>query len=405
MPHDRVSGTQPDVSDPLLWSMNSSISAFGGIAKISEENTIMKSRVLVSLAAIGVATVGSTLVGTSPAAALTGTVTAAQFVAACAAGPINLQPSAKVEFGTASVVGGCTVNVPLTGALEFVDTNLTFGGPLVVNGSSTSKWEVVNSNVTAASVTANFTGTENAFKVDKGLVRATAGNVRIAMGPIAMVQIAYPGLGSPNSLQATGAVNISGGDKLFLELNQARVQAGSVVVAMNGTEGLLKAEGATVVAAGAISVTSTGMKAMLESTGSTFQAGGALTVGLAAAESAVKGTASTFRAGEALIVSASAGAGTGLVELSGPGGVLQGATVAVRASTGATGQLGTLNVGLNTIRATAGAATIDAGPMGSVGVKESTITAATLARASTGLGGVCVADLNTVTAPTQSMCV
>lgn len=336
--------------------------------------------------------------------ALTGTVSAAAFASACAAGPVNLAPSAKIEFGSASIVGGCTVNIPFDGALEVVDATLSFGGPLVINGGEKSKFEVVGSSVSASSVSANMTSTESSVKVDKGSLRATAGNLDITMGRLGSVQIAYPAVSNPTSLQASGAVNISGGDLLKTELNTSRVQAASFSLAMNGVEGGVLAQGATVVTTGALSITAAGSKALLESSGSTFQAGGATTVSLDGGESIIKGTATAFRAGGAVTISAAANGFGGLVELGGPGGVVNGGSVIIRASNGAEGDKGVAKVGLNTVTATAGSVTVATGNQGTTAVTEATLTATTSLTVSSAVTGVCLASLNAITAPVTSIC-
>lgn len=360
-------------------------------------------RFVVAGAVVGAATV---VAGpAASAAALTGTVSASAFASACAAGPVTLAPSAKVEGGAASVVGGCTVNVPFDGALEFVDTNLTFGGPVIVNGQDKSKWEIVNSTVTAPSVRANLTGFENQFKIDKGSVRATAGGVTVAMGQLGMVQIASAQPGS-QSIRATGAVAISGGPVAIYELNNAVIQSGSFALNHTGTEAKILANTATITTSGSTSFNSNGPKGLLESSFSTFTSGGNLSVNFAGDESVVKAVSTTLAssAGAVSVSAATAGFG-GLIELAGPGAVLRGRSVSLAASTATTATKGTLNLSLGTVTATAGAVSMRTGDLGSTLLKESSVNATTSVTVASAPTGVCLAELAIVTAPTRSICV
>ncbi len=340
-------------------------------------------------------------VSAQPASALTGTFSASAFAAACAAGPVDVTTFVKVEGGIGSSAGGCTVNIPTDARFEIVNARLTFGGPLVVNGASKSQFEVVESAVVATTVTANLNEFETSFKVDKGGVRATAGDINVTHGEIGKTQLAYGGA-APWALQASGAVNISGGQKMYVELNQSRIQAASVSIILGGVDGLIKSDQALVSTTGAISFTSTGAKGLLESHEASYNAGGALTIGLAGPESTIKSSGSRFVASGAVSVKASDGAFGGLIELGGPGGVITGDSVTIAGSVG--GEKGVAKVSLNNLTANGGAVSIATGQMGTTEVKEARLTAATNATIATAVGGVCKAELTTINAPASSIC-
>lgn len=333
-------------------------------------------------------------------------MSAAQLKLACETSPGNtvaLTDSSKIEGGSASVLTGCTITIPETKALELVRAQITFNGPLTIVGAVKTKVELVDQSLfSASSINLNFTAFESEVKVDKSRLAAGAGGVQIAMGDISKVQFAYAS-GAGNTVDSTGPITFSAGQKLTMEMNNVTFSGGGLTFNFNGADSKLIAENAiagTKAAGQNLTFAGIGAKTLIEAKQSQFSAHGDLSIALSGSESTLKtGDSSRITAGGRVDVVVSNASGNGLIEMAQVR--VEGNRVDVNAS--ADSDKGKVIYKLGTAIA-ATDLTFRTGQLGTTEVAESSLTAGSTLRIATGPFGDCKQEKNVILAPIQMLC-
>lgn len=346
----------------------------------------MRSRVLAIVAATALSTIPMVLAVAQPAAALTGTITAPQLIAACQAGPVVLTGSLKVEGGNATSAGGCQVRIPADAAFEIVGATTSFGGPLVVTGAAKSRVDMISSQVTASGATFSLPGEESGFRVETGRLTTGTGGITVTLGTKALVRlVSAPGT---NVIQTTGRFDLTTGATALVELNQARITAGPTAIRLSGTEGVLKSEQSAITATGPASITTSGGKGLLELTSTTVTATGSIDVTMNGNETLLKSASTSLLAGGTLRVIASPNASYGLIELGGASTLYRGTTATMRASVG--GQFGMIKLADRSIvESTVGNLLIEVGAFGTTDLADTISISPTRIDVLQGAGGKC----------------
>lgn len=338
----------------------------------------------------------------------------AQLKAACETSPGNTvvltTQSIDLDQGprppAAEIVNsGCTIVLSPTANFEAESVGIHFNGPFRIQGVAKSMVFIDEAVISAPSVTLDLAGSESNLMMDQGSLRATAGNLVINLGNLGKMELKQqPVVGGFLALDASGTVQINGSGSLSAALLEATVRGnGGVAISMAGPEALLKTERMTFQSsAGSFTVTSPGQKGLLEMGFSTITSGGAVNMTLAGAESGFKMISTSVTAGSNIsFVSGSGAAGITNLLLGDVTATAGGALTVQAAMSGLKGEVG---VEKSNLRANGGALRIETGNEGKTGVKETRLTSNSLVRIASGVGGVCLSELNTITAPTQQVC-
>ncbi|MGQ0592162.1 MAG: hypothetical protein ACT4QB_05790 [Gammaproteobacteria bacterium] len=406
------------------------------------------------LTSFNILALGGGLAGALLAAPVSGQMTStAELKLACETSPGNvvaLDVNTQISTGPRPplaelVTTPCTIVLGPLVTFETGQVGMSFNGALTIQGGSEARALFIESAFVGHSVTSNLTGDLSTVQVERSLLQATDGDLALNVGPFGKVEIKGPLAGG--NLLATGAISVSGGEKVAVVLADASVQAGtSLNLALSGPEAALTASTSTLTAdGGAISVSS-GLKSTSHLNDSQLQAATGLNVTMTGAEAAfvadktvlntANGTIAITSTGEQGVVELKLGSvatasggltvvltgsesklnaneftlggGTGNVALEADGdvGKVTLALGSISANGAVTVQAKTLGVAIvDTVEIDAGGdVRIETGGSGSTSAKQDNLASGTLVRIASGVGGFCESIGNVVTAPVQQIC-
>jgi hypothetical protein len=371
----------------------------------------MKLRIRHAAAAGLVAALGAPLLAAAPAGAISGDVDALALKTACETSLNNVVAMTDnvVVTGTAAIATKCTIVLPEQRVLEFIGANLTFGGPLVVNGAAQSQVSFTqDARVRARAMTLNLPGENSQVLVDHSQVGTTVGALRVTLGTTGALAVFSPTVHG-NNVDAAGALAVTTGGQSQITLAEASLLSGPVTIAFNGAEGKLESAQSTIstrTATQSISINSTGAKAFVGLNGTTLVAGANVNLNLAGTESSIIAAQSSANAGGNVNVLASAATSLGSIEWVGAPASLSGLRVVFNASLSS--QLGKVKLAQTTATAS-GTTTSDvlvrSGAFGITDVVDSTLSATRAVRVTSNpTSGSCFQLNNVVTAPIQQLC-
>lgn len=337
--------------------------------------------------------------------------TTAQLKAACETSPGNvvvINAPVKVFIGPAfpaveTVRTGCRLVFGPLGSMEFDNVGMRFNGMLSFQASAKAILSLKKSLLSANSALVNFAAPEGTVSIDESRLLATAGGVTIDLADDAKLQITKPFAGATNSIQATGMINLQGGRKYELAMTETRLDAGTgISIASDGPEAAFQATAVTLnTRTGQINVTSPGDKIALDYSYGRIIAPSGFGVNFAGDEALIdiKTTTVTAAGGNVNLQAGSAGS-FGVLKLT-EGALTAGGSLLMRASETATKG----EAVLETMRVTATTGIdVVSGDNGLTSVKINNLRSSGLVRAVTGPSGACIAESNTVVAPSQSLC-
>ena len=325
---------------------------------------------------------------------------------ACEAGTHHVYATADVKITSGpheTVAGGCKLSLGPNASFEADRVSMAFSGRFEIYGSRGRNLTFTNSTWKASSL-GLYGGAVSSFRSVASLLHATGGDIAIQGGASSTIQLQQRLAGSVNALRAAGAVSISGGEKLFLELADAGIEgARGVRVSLGGADPVLKAERAALRSPrGSVSVSSAGPKALVELKDVTVASGsGPATISLAHESQLTTASTRISSQGGNVDLLAGRGGRFGSVEMvettvsSSHGVRVQGSPTADRG--------GAVKVAASTF--TGGADVVfRTGALGQTEVKGSSIRSSTAIRVLTGTGGTCSATGNTYWAPLRQIC-
>lgn len=337
--------------------------------------------------------------------------TTAQLKSACETNPGNvvlINLPVKVFIGPAfpaveTVRTGCRVVFGPNGSMEFDNVGMRFNGMLSFQASAKTILSLKKSLLSAESAQVNFAAPEGAVVIDESRLLATAGGVTIDLADDGKLQVTKPLAGATNSIQAAGMISLRGGRKYELSMSETRLDAGTgISIAGDGPEATIQATAVVLnTRAGSISVTSPAAKAALDYSLGRILAPGGFGVNFAGDEALIdiKTTTVTAQGGNVNLQAGSAGS-FGVLKLT-EGVLTTGGALLLRASEANTKG----EAVLETMRVTATAGIdVVSGDNGLTSVKINNLRSSGLVRAVTGPSGACIAESNTVVAPSQSLC-
>ncbi len=315
-------------------------------------------------------------------------------------GPVKILGTAPV---VTAVNTACRVNFLTGSKLEADQAAFTFAGPLVLQAGPTAEASFVKSSFSAPSVSITE-GTSSILNLTESTVKATAGNITIALGAAGQVTASLPYAGQQSALEATGAISITGGARSTFSLVSASGVAGtSFGITFNGTEGTFQLQDSVLTAAGGpLSVIAPGTLANFDLSSARLNAASGIVLAARGREGRVTGSQVQMDSGNGSIeITAGAGAAIkGAVRMSDLRATSGGA-VTILASRNATE--GEAVVEVSNIRAQ-GNIRIESGIGGITTVLNNGLTSPTLIRAFAPPSGSCVAENNAAVAPLLQLC-
>lgn len=336
-------------------------------------------------------------------------LTPTQFKQLCETSPANtftLRAPTKI-LGTAPVVtavnSSCRINFAAGAKLEADQSAFSFAGPLVFLAGPNAEVTLVKSYLEAPSIQITE-GLSSTLILTESSVKATAGNITIALGASGKVDATSPYTGLQNGLEAAGAISISGGARAAFNLVSTNASAGSsVAINFAGVEANFHLQNSVLTAAsGPLSVIAPGAFANFDLSSSTLEAGAGVTLSARGREGKINLSMSAINSGSGNVqVEAGTGAAqSGAVKIA-QSNITSGGAVTVLASR--TSVLGEAVVEVSTVSAQ-GAVRIESGNNGTTTVLNNGITSPISIRAFTPPGGSCVAENNQAIAPVLQLC-
>lgn len=342
-------------------------------------------------------------------AALANDLTPQQLKAACETTPGNTVlvngPIKIANFSArVNVTTGCRLVFAANAKFESDSINMGFAGPLVFQGGTTSATVFTKTLFEAPSITIDLAGGSNEVNVGESTLRATTGNLSVNVGPNSVWNVFSRFAGRVHALQAAGSVQITGAGKFDGNLSDSSVLGASgISMSGAGNEMTLSFGNSNLIAtSGAIAISSPGIQATLNYAQGQMRAGSGISI--------------TFNGneGQASLQQVTANSGTGSFTVqTALGGarpaksiviesnITAGGSVNVLASIG--GQSGEAALESSRVVAT-GDIVVRSGNLGTTNVKVNTLRSNSLVGAYTGASGSCTAETNTVTAPVRALC-
>jgi hypothetical protein len=322
-------------------------------------------------------------------------LTAQQFLLACATNPANtvvLTGQTAFQTGWTSTplhtATGCTVVLGEGASLELDSTTMSFGGAFVVQGGAKAKVSLNKSTLTAGTVTLSLTGAEGQFLMNESRLAATAGNLALQFGEKGFMEVLNSGGWYQPRLSARGRLNLSAGAFFTGVVVKSGLQgARGATFAFNGADSSMKIEGSDLlVSSGATS-------------GGTYTSGPLQVTGSAPKVSFEMLNVNLMEAGQNVVVALNgAESKLGLQSLRSQTGSQRISLTALGAGSEVKVE-SVLMYGIPEV-------IIESGPQGSTSLTGSpnTINATQLIRVRAGLGGSCSASAQGLNAPTVQVC-
>jgi hypothetical protein len=342
-------------------------------------------------------------------AAFSQDITPLQFKQLCETSPLNtivLRAPTKI-LGSGPVVTvvntGCRVNFLTGSKLEADQAAFRFAGPLVFQAGPTAEVNLVKTLLEAPSVQITE-GQSSILNLTESSVKATSGNITIALGASGQVTASMSYAGQMTALESAGAITISGGARSTFSLINASSAAGtSFGINFNGAEATFQLQNSTLSAAGGpLSVVAPGARANFDLSSAAINAASGVTLAARGLEGKVMGSQIQINAGSGSVdILAGVGAAAkGSVNLQ-DAQVIAGGAVTVLASRNAIE--GEAVVEVSTIQA-GGAIRIESGNGGITTAINNGLTSPSSIRVFAPPSGSCVAENNAATAPVLLLC-
>ncbi len=333
------------------------------------------------------------LFGLSAGLASAQSMTPAQFAEACRTNPGNrVDLAQQTKFQTTfqgttfATPTGCNVVLAPGASLELDTITMNFGGAFVVQGNTGGKVVIDKATVSAPTVTLQLTGFEGQLQINEGRLNATAGDLVLAFGEKAKMEINQSGAWYQPQVTARGSLSITAGPFFNATLLNSGLQGTQGIgIALNGADSSMKFENIDLLLAsgalasgpyitGSLNIASNAPKVSIEMNDvELMEASQYIDIELAGAESklSLKSVNSQTSSREVFI--------------------------------GATGQKGEVKIegalfyGIPTV-------TVVSGASGSTSVVRGQLTATSSVNVSTGAGGSCYADSLYINAQTLNLC-
>jgi hypothetical protein len=335
-------------------------------------------------------------------------ITPTQFKQLCETSPLNqvvLRAPVKI-LGTApavtSINTGCRVNFQAGAKLEADQAAFSFAGPLVFQAGPTAEVKLVKSTFSAPSVQITE-GQASILDLSESTVKATSGNITIALGASGNVTAAIPYLGEQNALEAAGAITISGGARSTFNLGHASAVAGAnFAINFTGVEATFQLQNSTLSAGGPLSVIAGGAFGNFDLSTASLTAGAGVTLSARGAEGKISLSQVEVDGGSGSVaVTAGVGAAPkGSITVTSTN-IISGGSVTVLASRNSNEGQAVVEVSNITAQ---GDLRVESGNIGTTTVLNNGLTSPTLIRAFTPPNGSCVAENNTAVAPQLRLC-
>lgn len=335
-------------------------------------------------------------------------LTPLQFKQLCETSPMNtftLRAPAKILGAAPAVTAvntGCRVNFAVGAKLEADQAAFTFAGPLVFQAGPNAEVTLVKSYFEAPSVQITE-GLSSSLILTESSVKATAGNITIALGSSGKVDGSMPYAMLTNALEAAGAISISGGARAAFNLVNTNAVAGTAFgISFAGVEASFQLHNSHVSALGGpLSVIAPGALANFDASSSSLNGASGVTLSARGREGKVTLSQVGINSGSGSVtIDAGVGARQGVIKLA-QTTITSGGAVTVLASRNSV--LGEAVVEVSTINAQ-GTIRVESGANGITTVLNNGLTSPVLIRAFTGAGGSCVAENNMAVAPVLQLC-
>jgi hypothetical protein len=335
--------------------------------------------------------------------------TVAGLKAACETSPGNVvritTDMAVNVNGPGAVSTGCTLELVGDSEIQFDKVSMSFAGPFAITGGTKTGLQLQHAVLSAPSVSIRLTGDEAYVKSEFSRIDATAGDLELQLGRIGKMELMYNvTAGVPltrATLAATGALRISAGDKLSAAMKEVGLVAGTTLsFTGTGSESELKLDDTGVLSfGGSVSILMLGGKSKFEASNASLTArGGDLDLAMGQAESGLKlSNVTTSSAGRTQVYAAAARSEVGISN----GSMVAGSGMFLSAAAGA--EFGSLKVENGAFRSGTPMRLVT-GASGKTTVIGATLNSDGLLDIATGMGGVCEALGNRVTAVTQQVC-
>jgi hypothetical protein len=336
-------------------------------------------------------------------------ITPLQFKQLCENSPMNtftLRAPTKI-LGSGPVVtainSSCRINFAVGSKLEADQAAFSFAGPLVLQAGPTTELNLVKTYLEAPSVQVTE-GRSSILNLTESTIKATSGNITVALGAAGTVTAAMTYAGQLNSLEAAGAIAINGGATSTFALTNASSSAGTTFsINFTGNQATFQLQNSTLSAAsGPLSVIAPGANANFDLSSATLNAASGITLAARGLEGRVTSSQVEMNAGSGSVdITAGAGAAAkGAIKLSDTR-VTAGGAVSILASRGSIE--GEAVVEVSTIQAGA-AIRIESGNGGITTALNNGLTSPTSIRVFAPASGSCVAENNRASAPTLNLC-
>ncbi|MCU0468989.1 MAG: T9SS type A sorting domain-containing protein [Arcicella sp.] len=341
---------------------------------------------------------------------------------ACETSPgnvVNVSQSIKIssptfQFTPTQINSPCTLVITNQSKVEFERANVAFTGALSVQSTGKGEMVAVNSLIKATSISISLGGEDSQISSSQSAFQAQAGNLTMTLGNKAKMEIySVLNTSTPNSLSATGMINISAGQNFTASIADMGVAGNQGIrIASNGIEALLKLEKVVFrSSAGSANVVATGTKCLLEAKESGFYVANQTNIRYSGGETNIKlseigfggTTFNTPMIGAVTINAAEGSASIGNIEMSDirTYGTINGG---FKATAAVGGNNGGVKVEKSNITV-GGDVLFETGNVGTTEVKENSITSGTKITVKTGNGGNCLATPNrSLTAPSVITC-
>lgn len=315
-------------------------------------------------------------------------------------GPVKVSNfSSRVNVRT-----GCRIVFGATGRLEADSINMGFAGPLSFQGGVTSGVVLTKALLEARTITVDLTGGDNEVNLAESTIRATAGGISVQEGAASKLTVSSQFAGRTQAMQATAAIQITGGDKFDATVDGTSLVAPAGITMIGGGDELTLSLTNTnlTAASGAVNIASSGRQASVTYVFGQIRTGTGISVNLSGNEGqiALQQVTANAGSGSASFVTALSGArpAKSIVKES---SITAGGGVSVVAAE--TGESGEAELETSTVRAGADVI-VRSGPRGTTNAKLNSLQSPSLVGVYTGPSGSCLAEGNAVVAPVQALC-
>lgn len=300
---------------------------------------------------------------------------------------------------------GCRIELKGGATIQFDKVGLAFAGPLVIAGDTKSGLQMQEASLAGARVLLELTASENSIKMEYSRVEATAGHLDLRMGTGAKIEVVGArGAGVPlprAAFAASGDIGLASSSRYSAVFKDTgMVAGGTIAMTAAGLESSVGFENSVAQATrGDIRFDLTSSKSKLETGNAGFTAAaGSVSLAIRGSESVLKASNTALAAGgSAQILSAAPKTEVHV----GGGSIVAGGGILLEAYTaGFDGTLSVNEVQMN------GGGNVDmlTGLRGKTMVFGNRIAAAGTVRAATDTWGVCEASSNQVAAHGVQLC-